>query len=147
MGFKSKYSPNEDLSIEKYLTELMCERKAKKEKRTLTQFFWRNDYWKKFYAQQIIAAKALLKLYSEQAILKAINNKTVNWIYSLRSPQLIPILGDEESKIQREIKIQKEKENLDKQPIKQLSNESKEVVEVRKDNIKKESIINKLRNL
>mgnify|MGYP003349038015 CR=1 FL=1 len=145
MGFKSKYGPNENLSIEKYLTELMCERKAKKEKRTLLHFFWREDYWKKFYAQQIIAAKALLKLYSEKAILNAINNKTVNWVYSLRSPQLIPILADEENKIKRQLKLQEEKQQIEEQPKAVL--EEKQTVEIRQNNNKKESLINKLRNI
>ena len=146
MGYQSRYGGSQDLTFEKYIVELMCERKAKKEKKTLLDKFWNNDYWKKFYVQQIIAIKSLTKVYSEKAILNGINNKAVSWVYSLRSPQLLPIIADEENKIAQQIKLQEEKKVIDSIPKEALP-ETVKVEKPRQATPAKQSILNKLRDL
>jgi hypothetical protein len=143
MGYQSKYGTVE-LTPAKYITELMCERKAYKEKKTLTQKFWRNDYWKPFYAQQILAANSLLKIYSEQAILAALKNKQVSWVYSLRAPQLQPIIADEQNKINRAKKLAEEQKVLDAVKVEELNIEKVDKV---RESTNTNSTFKKLRDL
>ena len=83
---KPKYH-NENCSPAQLLTEIVVERFAKKKGKKLPPKFWTNLEWKQQYRQQIVAANALLKLYSLEAILNALNGKC-DWCYSLRTNQL-----------------------------------------------------------
>lgn len=132
-----------------YLTELMCERKANKEQRKIQAGFWHDDYWKTFYVQQIQAANSLLKLYAVDIIIAAVKDKRASWMYSLRSPQLKPILADYQKKAENKAKI--EKETKQKQANKSNMADSIQVPEqqVIKPAItpKKNNIISKLKGL
>lgn len=94
----SKTSPHKSgygagyVNSERYLAELICIKAADKKKEFLTDNFWDKIQWKVFYKQQCMAARALLKLYSVQAIIKALNDKKSWGIFSLRSPFLDNII-------------------------------------------------------
>lgn len=94
----SKTSPHKSgygagyVNAAKYLAELICIKCADQKKEFLTDRFWEKIQWKIFYKQQCMAARALLKLYSVQAIIKALNDKKSWGIYSLRSPLLDNII-------------------------------------------------------
>lgn len=94
--YPSRYSNGKEVSAAQYITELICENKAKIEKIDLGYRFWTNKKWEKFYRDQIATANKLLAKYNEIAIIKALKNTKSQKIYSLRAPHLIDIIKNEE---------------------------------------------------
>lgn len=104
----------------KFLVEMMCKRKALKDKVPFLPKFWQEERWKGFYAQQIVAAHSLLKLYKPEVIVRALNNQKATWMYSLRSPQLQPFLIEEQNKLNTSLKqqeIKQEEAKLESKPL------------------------------
>lgn len=95
MKYPSKYSNGKEVSAAQYITEIICENKAKIDKKDLHYRFWTNPAWSKFYRDQIATANKLIKQYPELAIIKAIKNKKAERIFSLRAPHLIAIIDSE----------------------------------------------------
>jgi hypothetical protein len=90
--YVSKYSNNKEVTAAQYITEMICENKAKKDKTDLHYRFWTNKKWSFFYRNQITSANKLLEKYSDKAIIRALKEQYANNIYSLRAPHLIPII-------------------------------------------------------
>lgn len=103
--YQSLYSPNKTVTAAQYITELICERKARSEARgkDLPTRFWLLDKWAKYYKQQIPSANKLLKIYSDIAIIKALNQPKAKYIYSLRAPHLIPIIEEQEKVVRAKV--------------------------------------------
>lgn len=99
MKYPSKYSNNKTVTSAQYIVELICENKAKIEKRDLYFRFWTNSEWSKYYRDQISTANKLIKKYSDKAIIQALKSPRASKIYSLRAPHLIPIIEQEEELI------------------------------------------------
>lgn len=95
--YPSKYSNGKTVSAAQYITEIICERKAKINKQDLHYRFWVTKTWAAYYRNQIASAHRLLKTYSDTSIVKALNSKKAEKIYSLRAPHLIPIIEQEEN--------------------------------------------------
>ena len=102
--YPSKYSNGKMISASQYISELICEKKAKFDNKDLGYRFWTNKEWSTFYKNQIATANKLLKDYTDTAIIKALNHSKAFKIYSLRSPYLVPIIKDEEKKLAQENK-------------------------------------------
>jgi len=100
--YPSKYSNGKEVSAAQYITELICEKRAKLNKLDLHYRFWLNKEWSTFYRNQIGSAHKLLKKYSDTAIVRALNNSKAEKIYSLRAPHLLPIIESEQSKFDAE---------------------------------------------
>jgi len=100
--YPSKYSNGKDVSAAQYITELICEKKAKLNKKDLHYRFWTNKEWSGFFRNQIGSANKLLKQYDELAIIKALTSQEAQKIYSLRAPHLAPIIEREQAKLQQE---------------------------------------------
>lgn len=96
--YPSKYSNGKSVSAAQYITEIICEKKAKREGKDLHYRFWVNKEWAAFYRNQIASANKLVKEYDELAIVKALNNPKAEKIYSLRAPHL-PAIIEQEQKI------------------------------------------------
>jgi hypothetical protein len=94
--YPSKYSNGKFVSAAQYITELVCEKKAKLNGQDLHFRFWTNKIWSAFYRNQIASANKLLKKYSDVAIIKALNNDAAAKIYSLRAPHLIAIIEQQQ---------------------------------------------------
>ena len=94
--YPSKYSNNKTVSAAQYITEIICEKKAKREGKDLHYRFWLNKEWALFYRNQIASANKLIKLYNPLAIIKALNNPKTEKIYSLRAPHLIDVIEQEQ---------------------------------------------------
>tara|TARA_Y100000385_G_scaffold246952_1_gene266622 strand:- start:773 stop:1207 length:435 start_codon:yes stop_codon:yes gene_type:complete len=93
MEYISKYSNDKRVSAAQYITEIICEHKAKKEKKDLHFRFWQTSkYWEKYYRSQISTANKLLKAYSSKAIVDALNDRKAVRIFSLRAPHLNAII-------------------------------------------------------
>jgi len=133
--YPSRYSNGKLVSAAQYITELICENKAKKDGLDLHFKFWANPEWSKFYRNQIGTANKLLKTYDIRAIVKALSDPKAKGIYSLRAPHLLPIIQKYQKQIASEVKpLPKEINRLDK-------------VTFRKDNNNKQNIISKLKEL
>lgn len=103
--YPSKYSNGKRITSAQYITELICEKMAKKEKKDLHYRFWVTPEWEKYYRNQIASAHALLKKYSDTAIIRALNNHKAEKIYSLRAPHLPAIIESEQHKLDNENKV------------------------------------------
>lgn len=100
--YLSKYSNNKSVSAAQYITEIICENKAKKDGKDLHYRFWINKEWSVFYRNQIASAIKLLKKYSDIAIVRALKHTKAAKIYSLRAPHLLPIIDLEQKKLDQE---------------------------------------------
>lgn len=100
--YPSKYSNGKEVSAAQYITEMICERMAKKDNKDLHYRFWLNDEWEKYYKNQIASSYSLLKKYSDTAIIRALNNPKASKIYSLRAPHLPAIIEQEQKRINSE---------------------------------------------
>lgn len=98
--YPSKYSNGKTVSAAQYITELICEKKAKQDKKDLHYRFWTTKEWEMYYRNQISSAHKLLKKYNETAIIRGLNNPKSSKIYSLRAPHLLPIIEEEERILQ-----------------------------------------------
>lgn len=98
--YPSKYSNGKSVSSAQYITEMICEKKAKIDGRDLHYRFWISPEWEKFYRDQIASANKLLKKYTDTAIVKALNNPKASKIYSLRAPHLPAIIEQEQAKLE-----------------------------------------------
>lgn len=100
MKYPSKYSNGKTVSAAQYITEIICEHLAVKERKDLHYRFWLNPEWTKFYKSQIFSANKLLKKYSDKAIIEALKTKTGQKIYSLRAPHLLAIIEQQQKIIE-----------------------------------------------
>lgn len=100
MKFESKYSNNKKVSAAQYITELICENKARIEKKDIHYKFWANKEWAAFYRNQIATANKLLKKYDPIDIVRALKTFGGKKIYSLRAPHLIRMIEVEQKKTQ-----------------------------------------------
>ena len=82
-----------------YLAEVMCIRYAQKNGLTIGPKFWNLPAFRLFYKNQLLAAHSLLKVYTFEAIIKAIDRKEYSWVYSLRFKGLTQGIVEEQSKI------------------------------------------------
>lgn len=98
----SKYSNDKEVSAAQYITELICENKAKKDKLDLHYRFWLNKKWAAYYRNQIASAHKLISKYDDLAIVRALKNPRAANIYSLRAPHLIDIIEQEQSQLATE---------------------------------------------
>lgn len=88
----SKYSNNKRVTAAQYITELVCENYAIKNKKDLHYKFWLNKEWSKYYRSQIGFANKLLEKYTDVDIISALKSQYGKNIYSLRAPHLPPII-------------------------------------------------------
>lgn len=131
--YPSKYSNGKNVSAAQYITELICENKAKQDKKDLHFRFWTNKEWSSYYKNQIATANKLVKKYDEQAIIRALKNKKAEKIYSLRAPHLIAIIEYETGLLNQENTV--------------LSKDYDRSVDKKHRHTVKKSIISKLKEL
>jgi hypothetical protein len=134
MKYISKYSNGKEVSAAQYIVELICENKAKQEKKDLHYKFWTNAEWASYYRNQIATANKLVKKYNEQAVIRALKNFKAQKIYSLRAPHLVSIIEQEQKLLECENKkITKEYDRSQEKTYRATNN--------------KKSIISKLKEL
>ena len=131
--YPSRYSPDGWVSAPQYITEFVCEKKARKDNKELPIKFWEIAECRIYFRYQITLANKLLKDFPEEAIIAALKDNRCWKTYSLRSPFLHSIIKEKEALIQ-------ERESVDYNVVK-----SEEVKY--KTNNNKKSIISKLREL
>jgi hypothetical protein len=104
MKYISKYSNGKEVTAAQYITELICENKAKRTKKDLHYKFWTTKEWSLYYRNQISTANKLVKQYNEAAIIRALKSSDGQNIYSLRAPFLMPLILKAEEAIANENK-------------------------------------------
>lgn len=97
--YLSKYSNGKTVSAAQYITELICENKAKKDKLDLHYRFWTSKVWASYYRNQIASSHKLLSTYPAKAIINALRSSDAAKIYSLRAPHLPAIIEREQEKL------------------------------------------------
>jgi len=78
------------------VTEIVCRHKAAKDGVELGHEFWKEPKWEAYFRQQITTANTLLRMYSFNAVYKALQDKRAAKIYSLRAPWLDDIIKEYE---------------------------------------------------
>lgn len=94
--YPSKYSNGKFVSPAQYITELICERKAKKDGEDLHFKFWTSKKWSKFFRDQIASAHKLIDKHSHKAVIMALHTKQGQNIYSLRAPHLPSMIEEQQ---------------------------------------------------
>jgi hypothetical protein len=97
MTFISKYSNDKEVSASQFITELICENKARAEKKDLHFRFWNNKEWAYFFKNQIASANRLIKNHEPIDIIKALKTMSGRRIYSLRATYLIPMIQEQKA--------------------------------------------------
>ncbi len=134
--YPSRYSPDGWVHAGQYITELICEKKAKADDiGELPLKFWELKDWLKFYKYQITLANKLIKEYGEHVIISALKDKRMWKTWSLRS-----------SFLKKVIEEYKEKEQLAKAIAKKMEYDFSEKKTFESKNNKK-TIVSKLRDL
>lgn len=82
-----------------YLAETMCTRQARKTNTDLPLKFWNLPKWKKTYMQQLFRANALIKAYSEEVLVRAIEDN--QWLNTLLWNDIGSILDKAEVKLEQ----------------------------------------------
>jgi ribosomal protein S25 len=98
--FPSRYSNGKLVSAAQYITELICENKAKINKEDLHYKFWTTTKWSQYYRNQIASANKLIKTYDPLAIITALKDNRASKIYSLRAPHLEAIIEQYQKQIE-----------------------------------------------
>lgn len=75
-GFPSQYGAG-FISPAQYLTEKLCVKIARLQKRDLPDHFWELPEWNKLFRRHIVEANKLLKKYNTSVILLAMKDKLV----------------------------------------------------------------------
>lgn len=101
--YPSRYSPDGWVRADQYIIELICEKKARTEKKDLPVKFWKNPEWEKFFKSQLRKCKSLLAKYSADAIIKGLQDKRAWKIYSLHAPWLPEIIEEYQAIINKPV--------------------------------------------
>lgn len=93
--FKSIYSDG-FVTPAQYLTEALCFLIARKQGKNLSDKFWEDEEWAKFFRRQIALANELLKEYDIKAILSALKDRRIkNKIRSLGAKfMIVPVIKE-----------------------------------------------------
>ncbi len=94
MKYPSRYSGDKLVTAAQYITELICEKKAKVDGKDLHYRFWLNKEWEKFYRSQIGTANKLLTKYDAVVVIKSLRDNKCKNTYSLRAPFLKNVLEE-----------------------------------------------------
>ena len=105
--YPSRYSPQKFVTAAQYILELVCEKRALKDKKELPIKFWNLPEWASLFKSQLRKCHALLKQYDEKAIIAAIKGSN---IYSLHAPWIT----QECDKHQGILEAQKRKREMEK---------------------------------
>lgn len=91
--YKSLFT-GEYIMAHQWVAEVLVDRKAKKENKSLTYKYWKEDaLWKKEFAKQVRQAGILIKRHGEEAVMKVI--KKESWTYSLYNKEIIAAIKKE----------------------------------------------------
>jgi hypothetical protein len=99
--YKSRFAVNLWVRPEQYLAENMVARLATRDKYQLPDRFWaKSDRWGREFKRQAMEAATLLKEFSIQALIAALNTTRGKQMYSFGAKKtLLPLIRDEQRRI------------------------------------------------
>jgi len=110
MGYKSKYChEGKEVSAAQYLAELMCERVARQKNVELPDRFWQADKWNTIFRRHITQCLRLLKLFSEESVVKAFHDDRTKDFISFGNPLFKSIIRQYEKEREAKLKQPLEK--------------------------------------
>jgi hypothetical protein len=101
---------NKEQTPAQFIADLLCRRKGKKENLPTPPGYWSQPEWKIEYKRNILSANKFLKIYPFEVITKVLLSKKFDWVYSLYFPGLKQPLEEENSRYERGLAIQQERE-------------------------------------
>lgn len=112
--YPSRYSPQGWVTAAQYIIELVCEQRARFDKKDLPVKFWNLPEWEKFYKSQLRACHRLLKQYDERAIINVIKEKKIR---TLMPKWIEPVIAQEHKNIQAKKSQRTTKQKSVEKPI------------------------------
>lgn len=139
--YPSRYSDS-FITIQQYITEILCELTAKQDNKRLPFKFWELPEWNKLYRRYIADCNKFLKKYSAEVILETLKDNRIQHskCRSFYFPPFIKLL-DENKKREKEIKT-KYNPPTHIQPISQTTKPITDIT-----SRKTQSVLDKLRDL
>lgn len=105
MEFRSKYcNEGKVVKTPQYLAELMCEREARQKNVELPDRFWQKDKWNTIFRRHITQCNRLLKMFSEEAVVKAFQDERTQDFTSFGNPRYKTIIREHEKKLEAQRK-------------------------------------------
>jgi|TARA_B100000085_G_scaffold284494_1_gene317745 hypothetical protein len=136
---KSRYkheSTGDYCTCAAYVAEIMCRRNAEnKNVGSLPYKFWNKKPWNWTFKKQLWAAQKILKDFSEEALVKAVNSSDFKGIFSLNHPKCIGVISKYELLLKEENAKPKQEIDIKKDPT------------VRNKSYGKKNLLHKLRKL
>lgn len=129
--YPSLYSPGGWVREDQYIIELICEKKAKLDKKDLPVQFWKQKEWEKFFKSQLRICQKLLKKYPAKAIISALKDKRSWSIYSLYAPWFEDIVKSHDNK---QISVKEEKPQMTQGSFRRNSKLSKNIIDLLEEN-------------
>ena len=127
--YPSRYSPGGWVRADQYIIELICEKKAKTDKKDLPVQFWKDTEWASFFRSQLRKCKSLLQKYSSEVIIKGLQDKKAWSVYSLYAPWLIEIF-DKYQKIMNRPAIKEDLPEMSSGNFKRKSKTKKNILDL-----------------
>lgn len=134
--YPSRYSPGGWVRADQYISELMCERRARHLDKDLPTKFWNLDEWKGYFMYQLKLAQKMITEYQTKAIIMALQDSRTFKTYSLKVKWFKTIVEEYNSSLKKQ-----ETNEPDLSPV-QTGTSFK-----RKEFNKKKSILNRLDEL
>lgn len=99
--FKSVFT-GEYIMAHQWIAEVLVDRKAKKENKSLPHKYWISDpIWSKEFKKQVQQAGILIKRHGQEAVLNVI--KKESWTYSLLNREIIQKIKQESESIKNRV--------------------------------------------
>jgi hypothetical protein len=96
-SYPSPYSPGGWVTGPQYIIELICESKARREKKDLPIQFWHLKEWASYFKSQLRCVYKLLKTYDERAVINML--KANKGVFSVRPNFVEALIIKEQKKI------------------------------------------------
>lgn len=104
--YPSLYSPKE-VTAAQFIIELICQRKAQADGKSLSMKFWNHPDWSKFYRSQLRKCHTLIKKYGEGAVIAAIRDeKKTKYCRTLFSAYFESIVEEKQKELSKKPKTE-----------------------------------------
>ncbi len=107
--YPSRYGgENNFVTGAQYIIELICEKKARLDKRTLPLKFWKHKDWANFYKRWLRQVHKLLKSFDERAIINALKSKESGMRWSLHTEYMKELVEKEQEKLDNRVEPERQ---------------------------------------
>jgi len=133
--FQSNYGGG-NVQPAQYIIELICTKKARMSKKTLSHKFWTDPEWSGFFKRWLKQVHTLIRRYDSLAIIGALNDPKSGMRWSIHSEFMINLIKEHHKRIKsekREVKVDAEqmeraRESMPRQP--QMQNALQDLLDI-----------------